>query len=139
MEPVRITVGDATVVRVPYADILVDPSVLQLTSEQIAAVPWAEPLWAENGQARVAASAWVIESSGHTIVVDPAQAADDILRGSDAAAHQTAFAAAFDAAGYPRDSVDTVVASHIDGIGMIAWRDGDDWSPFFPKARVLLS
>jgi glyoxylase-like metal-dependent hydrolase (beta-lactamase superfamily II) len=79
----------------------------------------------------------VIETEGRTIVVDPAQAADDILRGADAAAHQDAFAAALEQAGFAREAVDTVIASHLDGIGMIAWRDGEEWAPFFPHARVV--
>lgn len=131
----------AALVRVPYVDVLVDAPVVGLDDHQVRAVEWAVPTWAENGQVRVGAAAWVIESGGRRIVVDPAQAADDILRtGPDAAAHQEGFAAALANAGFPRDSIDTVIASHIDGIGMIAWRDEDDgWSPFFPNADVLIS
>jgi hypothetical protein len=82
----------------------------------------------------------VIESEGRRIVVDPAQAADDILRaGPDASVHQEAFADALAAAGYPRESIDTLIATHIDGIGMMAWRDGDQWQPFFPNAELLIS
>jgi len=83
----------------------------------------------------------VIESEGRRIVVDPAQAADTILRtGPDAEVHQQAVAGALAATGFPRDSIDTVIASHIDGIGMIAWVAADGgWSPFFPNAEVLVS
>jgi hypothetical protein len=137
---VRLAVGDATLVRVSYADLPVDPEAIGLTADQVTAIPWATPTWAEGHQPRAAAAAWVIESGGRRIVVDPAQAVDAILRaGPDAAVHQQAFAAALDAAGYPRDSIDTVIASHIDGIGMIAWLDDDRWSPFFPNSEVLLS
>jgi hypothetical protein len=91
-------------------------------------------------QVRVAAAVWIIESQGRRIVVDPVQAADGILRtGPDALVHQEAVAALLHDAGYARDSIDTVVASHIDGIGMIAWRSEDTWTPFFPNAEVLLS
>ena len=140
MTTVRIPVGDATLVRVPYADVLVEPQLIGLTPEEIAAIDWAAPLWAEGAQARVGVAAWVIESSGRRMVVDPAQAADAILRtGADATTHQTAFASALETAGYPRESIDTVIATHIDGIGMIAWLDDAKWSPFFPNADVLLS
>ena len=136
----RYSVGDATLVRVPYVDILVDAEVVGLTRPEVdAQVGWAEPTWASDGQVRVGAAVWIIESDGRRIVVDPTQAADDILRGDDAALHQAAVADALAAAGYPRESIDTVLASHIDGIGMIAWRDGDDWSPFFPNAELLIS
>ncbi len=60
-------------------------------------------------------------------------------RGPDAAVHQEGFAAALAAAGFPRDSIDVVIASHLDGIGMIAWADDGRWTPFFPNAEVLIS
>lgn len=136
----RYSVGDATLVRVPYVDILVDAEAVGLTPEVVAGQPWAAPTWAEGDQVRVAAAVWIIESDDRLIVVDPAQAADDILRtGPDAVVHQEAVAATLDGAGYPRESIDTVIATHIDGIGMIAWRDGDTWVPFFPNAELLIS
>jgi glyoxylase-like metal-dependent hydrolase (beta-lactamase superfamily II) len=133
-------VGDVGLVRVPYIDVLIDAAAVTLTADEVAAEAWAAPTWAEGEQVRVGAAAWVIESQGRRIVVDPAQAADDILRaGPDAAVHQQAFADALAAAGYPRESIDTVIATHIDGIGMMAWREGDEWRPFFPNAELLMS
>jgi glyoxylase-like metal-dependent hydrolase (beta-lactamase superfamily II) len=136
----RFPVGDATLVRVPYVDILIDAESVGLTPEAVAAQEWAVPTWAEGGQVRVAAAVWIIESDGRRIVVDPTQTADDILRaGPDAVVHQEAIAGALAAAGYPRESIDTVVATHIDGIGLIAWREDDAWVPSFPNADFLLS
>ncbi len=140
METTRHLIGDATLVRVPYADVLVDAAVVGLTADQVTAIDWASPTWAEHGQVRVGAAVWIIESCDRRIVVDPAQAADGILRtGPDAAVHQQGVATALTTAGYPRDSIDTVIASHIDGIGMIAWLTNDRWSPFFPNAEMLIS
>ncbi len=140
VETSRSSVGAASLVRVPYADVLVDAGVVGLEAPQVESVEWAAPRWADGAQVRVGAAVWVIESAGRRIVVDPAQAADNILRtGPDAVAHQEGVAAALVHAGFPRDSIDTVIASHIDGIGMLAWVDGDDWSPFFPNAEVLVS
>jgi len=34
----------ATLVRVPYADILVDPAVVGLNDQQVAAIDWREPV-----------------------------------------------------------------------------------------------
>ncbi len=134
------SVGSATLVRVPYVDILVDADVVSLTPEHVRANGWAVPTWAEGDQVRVGAAVWIIDSDGRRIAVDPAQAADDVIRsGADAVGHQEAFAASLSAAGYPRESIDTVIATHIDGIGMMAWRDGDDWTPFFPNAELLIS
>jgi hypothetical protein len=140
VDVLRFPVGDAALVRVPYVDVLVDAEVVGLTPDLVAASAWAQPTWAEGDQVRVGAAVWIIQSDGRRIVVDPTQAADGILRtGSDAAVHQEAVAGALTAAGFPRESIDTVIASHIDGIGMIAWRDDERWTPFFPNAEVLLS
>ena len=72
--------GDATLTRVPYIDVLVDAEVVGLTPEQVRASPWAQPTWSEGDQVRVGAAVWIIESDGLRIAVDPAQAADHLLR-----------------------------------------------------------
>ncbi len=83
---------------------------------------------------------WIIESGDARIAVDPAQAADDILRSeADAEAHQTAFAALLAAAGFPRESITHAIATHAEGVGMWAWRTDDGaWVPFFPNATILV-
>jgi glyoxylase-like metal-dependent hydrolase (beta-lactamase superfamily II) len=127
--------------RVLYADVLVPPEIMGLTAAEIEAVPWRVPKWGEGAQVRASASAWAVEGPGRRIVLDPMQAADGVLH--DPAAeqdHQRAISDAFDRAGLPRATVDTVVASHIEGIGMICERRVDgSWAPFFPNARVLIS
>jgi glyoxylase-like metal-dependent hydrolase (beta-lactamase superfamily II) len=132
--PVRLT-------RVGYADVLVPAEVVGLTAEQVVATTWREPVWAEGEQVRVAAAAWVIDDGDVRVVVDPAFAADEILRNdNDADAHQQAFAALLADAGFPRESVTHAVPTHAEGIGMLGWREGDgSWSPFFPNATVLFS
>lgn len=136
-----IRVGDVQLTRVGYADAGVDPARVGLTAEQIAAVPWALPLWAEGGQVRAGAAVWIIDTGDARIAVDPAQAADEILRtDADAAAHQEAFASILEAAGLSRESVTHAIATHVEGIGMWAWRNDDgSWSPFFPNAKILVS
>jgi glyoxylase-like metal-dependent hydrolase (beta-lactamase superfamily II) len=138
---VTFSVGKEQLTRAGYADVEVPPAVVGLTHEQVAAATWAEPTWARDGQVRVGAAAWVIESGEARIVVDPALAADEILRtDADAASHQQAFAAALDRAGLPRDTITHAVATHLDGIGMFAWRNDDGtWSPFFENAPILFT
>ena len=91
--------------------------------------------------ARASASAWIIESGDARIIVDPACAVDDILRNdNDAAAHQEAFAALLADAGFPRESFTHAIATHLDGIGMFAWRNDDGtWTRFFPNAPLIIS
>ncbi len=135
----KIVVGDITLTRVGYADVPIDPARVGLDAAQIAALAWAEPVWATGGQPLAGAAAWIVESGAARIVIDPAQAADEILRTpSDAAAHQRAFAAAMAAAGFERSTITHVVATHVETIGMFAWRDDDgSWSPFFPAAAMF--
>src|SRR3974390_1705088 len=79
VEVTRLDVGHVGLRRVPYADVLVGASGASLTPDQVASIEWAEPVWAEAHRVRVAAAVWIIEANGRRIVVDPAQAADDIL------------------------------------------------------------
>lgn len=134
-------VGDVVLTRVGYADVSADAGRVGLTAEQVRSVRWGEPLWADDGQVRVGVAAWIIETSDERIVVDPANVADDILRSdADAATHQKAFEGVLAEAGVTRDNVTKVIATHLDGIGMLAWRNDDSsWSPFFTQAPILLS
>jgi hypothetical protein len=134
----RIRVGDVELTRVGYADITIDPARVGLSPEQVRAVPWAEPVWAVGDELRAGAAAWVIESGDARIVVDPAQAADEVIRSeADAAVHQQAFADVLAAAGFPRESFTHGVSTHVEGIGMWAWRNDDgSWAPFFPNALL---
>jgi glyoxylase-like metal-dependent hydrolase (beta-lactamase superfamily II) len=134
-------VGDVQLTRVGYADVPVDPGLTGLTTEQVRSVGWGEPLWAEDGRVRVGVAAWIIDAGDARIAVDPANVADDILRtDADAATHQQAFEKVLADAGVTRDNVTHVIATHLDGIGMLAWRNDDgSWSPFFTNAPILLS
>jgi len=75
-----IRIGGVMLTRVGYADVGIDPARVGLTAEQIEAVTWAEPLWADGKEVRAGAAVWVIQDGDARIAVDPAQAADDIIR-----------------------------------------------------------
>jgi glyoxylase-like metal-dependent hydrolase (beta-lactamase superfamily II) len=142
MTPMTVLqVGDVALRRVTYAEVTAPPDRAGLTPEQVRAVPWADPTWAADGEIRVGVAAWVIERDDERIVVEPANVADEILRtDEDAATHQEGFAAALAAAGVTRDNVTAVVSTHLDGIGMLAWREDDGrWTPFFREASIHLS
>jgi glyoxylase-like metal-dependent hydrolase (beta-lactamase superfamily II) len=136
------TVGDVVLTRVPYFDVPLDPEVIGFTAEQVAAVPWGEPVWADpDGRVVVGQALWVIDTGDHVIVVDPCGASDAFLRtGAEAFAHQAAVVSAMASAGFPVEDVDTVVMSHLDGIGMVAAVDGQGgWVPLFPRARIVIT
>jgi glyoxylase-like metal-dependent hydrolase (beta-lactamase superfamily II) len=135
-------VGTITLTRVPYFDVGLDAEGLNLSAGVIAAAgsvatPWLD----ESGQPLVGVAVWVVESDGRVVVVDPCGAADAFIRtGPEAITHQDAVFAALEAAGYPRERVDTLVLSHLDGIGMAAAvTDDGRWVPAFPRARVVMT
>ena len=134
------TIGRVRLTRVPYFDVGLPPEAVGLTGEQVTAVDWAGP-WCDGPHVRVGQVFWVIESAGRTIVVDPCGASDAFLReGADAVAHQEAAFATFAAAGFDPRTVDTVMMSHLDGIGMFSLVDaGGHWAPAFPAAPILMS
>ena len=135
-----LKVGEVRLTRVLYVDALIDPDAVGLTSDDVRAVSWGSPTWADDGQVRAASCAWVISAGGRHIVVDPSGNIDEILHDeSSTTAHQAAYAAAFASAGIPIEAIDTVLLSHIESIGLSAVKDGSRWRPFFTNARLLIS
>ena len=135
-----IELGDVTLTRVLYVDAVIDPDAVGLTADEVRAVTWGAPIWADDGQVRAASCAWVVSAGGRTVVLDPSGNIDDILHApASTGAHQAAYRSAFAGAGIPIESVDTVLLSHIESIGLTAVRAGDSWAPFFPNARILIS
>ena len=136
------SIGNVALTRVPYFDVALDAEVIGFTAQQVTEVPWGIPHWTTaDGNVNVGQAIWVIESDGQTVVVDPCGAADDFLRsGPEASTHEAAVVAAMASAGHPVDSVDVVVMSHLDGIGMVGSLDADGyWTPLFPNARIFVS
>lgn len=128
--------------RVPYFDIPLDAGIIGFTAQRLTEVPWGMPTWASaDGQVLVGQAVWVIETRGHTIVIDPCGAADAFLRaGPEAASHEAAVVSALASAGFSLESVDSVLMSHLDGIGMVGSPDAAGrWSALFPRARVVIS
>ena len=136
-----VRIGDVELTRVGYVDVGIPPERVGLTPAHIAAVSWAEPLWATGAELLAGGAVWVIQDGDARIAVDPLQAADEIVRtDADAAVHQEAFAAILEAAGMPRESFTHAISTHVEGIGMWAWRNDDgSWVPFFPNAPILIA
>src|SRR5262245_61712361 len=131
-----LELGDVRLTRVLYVDALIDPAPVGLTPDEVRAVPWGPPTWADDGQVRAASCVWVISTGERNIAVDPSGNIDEILHDpSTTGAHQAAYAAAFSAAGIPIEAVDTVLLSHIESVGLSAVRDDSGWRPFFPNGR----
>jgi len=103
--------------------------------------PWAVPdLAPTRDQVGVAFSAFALADADRRLVVDPWLANDFPRSAADADARVERLLADLDAAGFPADSVDTVVNTHFDGVG---WNtrpspgSPDGWTATFPHARYL--
>lgn len=134
--------GAAELLRVPYFDIALSPESLSITAADVAASGAAGPPWTNAaGGVAVGQSFWVIRSAGTTTIVDPCGASDAFLRsGPEALRHQEAALAALTAAGISPATVDLVVLTHLDGIGMAAIVDDEGgWSPAFPNATLVVT
>ena len=82
----------------------------------------------------------MISTAGRHIAIDPSGNIDETLHDpASTEAHQAAYAAAFAAAGIPIETIDTVLLSHIESIGLSAVSGAGGWRPFFPNARLLMS
>lgn len=137
-----ITLESTQLTRVGYIDVDIDPSVAGLLAKDFSSIDWREPEWTSGNQLRAGAAIWFADTTTQRIAFDPVQAADDVLRGDPDTeqAQQAAIAELLATSGFDRASVDLLVMSHIEGIGMCAWHHPDgNWSPFFPNATILVS
>ncbi len=142
MSDTVIHIGDAVLTRVCYIDVAIPSEIAGLVPADFADVAWRFPLWAEGEQLRAGAAAWFADIAGTRFVFDPVQAADGVLR-ADAvseAAQQDAIAQRFSESGFGVETVDRVVMTHIEGVGMVARHHADgSWSRYFPNARISVS
>ncbi len=111
-----------------------------LSCEQILREAWLRPHFAtEDGQLKSCIQAFVIESQGRRIIVDTC-VGNDKTRGNGAWDKlQGPFLADLAAAGYERESIDTVLCTHlhIDHVGWNTMLIEGEWQPTFANARYL--
>lgn len=99
---------------------------------------WAVPDLAPDRSAYfVAFSAFGIASGSRMIVVDPWLANDFPRTLPDAAERAERLLGELADVGFDPEDVDTVINTHIDGVGWNTRPDGDGWEPSFPNARHL--
>ena len=111
-----------------------------LTTKMILGQDWLRPHFAtEAGELRSNIQAFVVESQGQRIVVD-ACAGNDKKRDNPARNEmQVPFLEDLAAAGFARESIDTVLCTHlhIDHVGWNTMLIDGAWVPTFPNARYL--
>ncbi|MDP3173498.1 MAG: MBL fold metallo-hydrolase [Phenylobacterium sp.] len=109
--------------------------------ETIQAIPWLAPHFAtEEGHLRLSVHALLVETPSMRLVVDTCVGNDKVRTVPNWNMLSTGFLADMEAAGWPADSVDGVICTHlhVDHVGWnTMWRDGR-WVPTFPNARYYM-
>ena len=102
---------------------------------------WLHPTFTDDaGLLRMSIHAFVIESRGKRIVVDTCIGNDKERPIPEWNRQQWPFLANLEQAGYPRESVDLVLCTHlhVDHVGWNTMLRGGKWVPTFPNATYLI-
>lgn len=141
----RWQVGDVKITRVmelggqPFAGTFMFP---QCTPQCVQGHAWLRPHFAsEEGKLIASVHSFIIESQGKRIIVDTCVGNDKERTVKAWHKLQGPFLQRLAEAGYPAESIDTVLCTHlhVDHVGWnTRWADGH-WVATFPKARYLFA
>jgi len=114
----------------------------QATYDEIRPIEWLRPHFAdERGRLKMSIHALVVETPERRIVIDTCLGNDKQNRRIPTWNNlQGPFLADLAAAGYPRESIDTVLCTHlhVDHVGWNTMLVDGKWVPTFPRARYLM-
>jgi glyoxylase-like metal-dependent hydrolase (beta-lactamase superfamily II) len=114
----------------------------QATPEAILPIGWLQPDFADaRGRLKMSIHALVVETPSQRIIVDTCLGNDKENRRIPTWNNlQTRFLADLTAAGYARETIDTVICTHlhVDHVGWNTMLDGGSWVPTFQNARYLM-
>ena len=137
-------IGEVTVAKIVELEVTGGSRFIlpQATPEAILPIGWLQPDFAdERGRLKMSIHALVVETPSRRIMVDTCLGNDKENRRIPTWNRlQTSFLADLAAAGYPRESIDTVVCTHlhVDHVGWNTMLVEDRWVPTFPNARYLM-
>jgi glyoxylase-like metal-dependent hydrolase (beta-lactamase superfamily II) len=140
----RWQIGDVRVTRIVELELAGGTRFIlpQATPETIEPIAWLRPHFAdENGKLRMSIHALVVETPARRIIVDTCLGNDKENRRIPGWNKLSGpFLADLASAGYPRESIDTVLCTHlhVDHVGWNTMLVGGRWVPTFPKARYLM-
>jgi glyoxylase-like metal-dependent hydrolase (beta-lactamase superfamily II) len=109
--------------------------------EACAAMAWMQPHFANAaGKLHMSVQALVIDTGSRRIIVDTCIGNDKVREFPSWTHLQTPFLADLAAAGYPRETIDTVLCTHlhVDHVGWNTMLVDGRWVPTFPHARYLI-
>jgi glyoxylase-like metal-dependent hydrolase (beta-lactamase superfamily II) len=137
-------VGGVTIIKIVELEVTGGSRFIlpQATPEAILPIGWLQPDFAdENGRLKMSIHALVVETPSRRIIVDTCLGNDKENRRIPTWNNlQTRFLADLTAAGYARETIDTVICTHlhVDHVGWNTMLDGGSWVPTFPNARYLM-
>ncbi|OUR75355.1 MBL fold metallo-hydrolase [Alphaproteobacteria bacterium 46_93_T64] len=112
----------------------------EATPEAVLPIKWLAPhFMTEKGKLIMSIHALVVDTGSHRIIVDTCIGNDkerDIPAWNNM---QTSFLGDLEEAGYPRESIDAVLCTHlhVDHVGWNTMLKDGEWIPTFPNARYL--
>ena len=112
------------------------------TREACQPLSWMHPHFMdEQGNLIMSIHALVVDTGQRRIVVDTCIGNDKQRSVPNWANLQTSFLRDLEAAGYPRESIDTVLCTHlhVDHVGWNTMLVDGQWVPTFPNARYLMA
>lgn len=113
----------------------------QATPEEAQKMPWLVPHYANaEGRLRLNVQSWIVETPSHKIIVDTCIGNDKANRSVPVwNGLNKPFLNDLAAAGYPIDTIDTVLCTHlhVDHVGWNTTLLGGKWVPTFANARYL--
>jgi len=138
--------GDVTITRIVEMESGGTPSTAlfgaEATEERIKAIHWLQPHFAdENGLLKACVQALVIQTPTKRIVVDTCIGNDKPRANTVFANLQTDFLKDMEGAGFPPESIDVVLCTHLhtDHVGWNTMLKDGKWVPTFPNARYLIA
>ena len=137
-------VGDVEVTRIVEVNAFEDDMKMLLpqegTPEFVQQFKWLRPHFATpGGRMLISFQCFVLASRGRRVMIDTCIGADRQREFDVFCNLKTTFLDDLAAAGYPRETIDTVLCTHLhfDHVGWNTHKVGDRWVPTFAKARYL--
>ena len=137
-------IGDVSILRIIESQIPLPPAALFGDAEldMIERTPWLKPHFVtEDGRLVISIHAFVVDDGRHRIVVDTCIGNDKVRSQPFLSNLQGPFLAELAAAGYPAESIDHVLCTHmhVDHVGWNTRLVDGRWIPTFPNARYLFA
>ena len=137
-------IGDVEVARIVEVNAFEDDMKMLLpqegTPEFVQQFKWLRPHYATAaGRMLISFQCFVLASRGRRVMIDTCIGADRQREFDVFCNLKSTFLEDLAAAGFPRETVDTVLCTHLhfDHVGWNTHKVGDRWVPTFPQARYL--